>query len=145
MSAELQNISILNPSFQFLLINGKGQSNLPKQLEAPLRSNRPCILELCTRLSNVMMKTFVACLQGFTLELLKTFTGLDEILATALLNDVLFVTMSNQAEVFVYNTTSLQPMDSITFDGLGNFLWSLAADAANNCLYISDLAECSSA
>jgi len=60
------------------------------------------------------------------------------VLATALLNQQLFVTRANDAKVYVYNTTSFQLIRNIMFTGLSSCLYGLATSAINNYLYISD-------
>jgi hypothetical protein len=62
----------------------------------------------------------------------------DVILATATLNDQLFVTRRDAARVSVYNTTSFQLLRRLAFSGLSYELGGLATSAVNNHLYISD-------
>ena len=59
-------------------------------------------------------------------------------MATALLNDQLFVTTIGDDQVSVYNTTSFQLLRQFTFSGLSGHLYGLATSAINNYLYISD-------
>ena len=60
-------------------------------------------------------------------------------MATALLNDQLFVTTIGDDQVSVYNTTSFQLLRQFTFSGLSGHLYGLATSAINNYLYIADV------
>jgi len=69
-----------------------------------------------------------------------SLAGTYRVLATALLNDQLFVTCESVAAVSVYDTShgSLRLTSTITFSGLGTVLYGLATSAIDNYLYVSD-------
>jgi len=62
----------------------------------------------------------------------------DTVVATAQLNQQLFVTRRYFAQVSVYDVTSFQLVRQITFSGLGNNLYGLATSLSNNYLFVSD-------
>ena len=70
--------------------------------------------------------------------LVHVFNGSSGVSAITLLKDLLFVTRQGVAQVSVYNTTSFQLQSQITFSGLGDWLYGLAACTSHNYLYISD-------
>jgi len=75
-----------------------------------------------------------------TTTLTVSLTGNTGVVATALLNEQLFVTRHGVAAVLVYNTSlvSLPLTRNITFSGLGTVLYGLATSVIDNALYVSD-------
>jgi len=83
------------------------------------------------------VNTVVGC-QPKTPTLTYALSGTSRVLATALLDDQLFVTRHGVAQVSVYDKTSLQLQRQLTTPGLGVLLFGLATCATNNYLYVSD-------
>ena len=63
--------------------------------------------------------------------------GKGQVVATAALNDQLFVAYWGLKYVFVYDTTTYQLLNSTTFDRLSDYIYGLAASVADMSLYIS--------
>jgi len=89
-------------------------------------------------LSCIVMHSAATDIAGLLRTYVTSLSGNTKVVATALLNQQLFVTRDSVAQVSVYNKISLSLLRQITVSGFGTQLYGLATSAANNYLYVSD-------